>query len=181
MKPDRTNDGVIQEMDALHARMSSSQRSMFELISEADRQEAWQGSEPGTWLTSSPCGADLLLEGIPLDPCGTRPRASARLSEALRSGQLGIDKLVELARFATMETESDLVALARGVSVGRVRREPDVTVRQVIEDVRDAQASRFLSWWYFDDGRRFGLEAELPAAEERRWPGHSSISPTSSR
>jgi Domain of unknown function (DUF222)/HNH endonuclease len=49
--------------------------------------------------------------------------------------------------------------------VGRVRRKADVTVRQAIEDVRDAQASRFLSWWYFDDGRRFGLEAELPAAE----------------
>jgi hypothetical protein len=43
MKPDRTNDCVIQEMDALHARISCSHRSMFELISEADRQEAWHG------------------------------------------------------------------------------------------------------------------------------------------
>lgn len=34
-----------------------------------------------------------------------------------------------------------------------------------IQDARDAQASRFLSWWYFDEGKRFGLEAELPAAE----------------
>jgi len=42
MEPDGTNDDVIQEMDALHARISSSQRSMFELITEADRQEAWQ-------------------------------------------------------------------------------------------------------------------------------------------
>jgi hypothetical protein len=71
----------------------------------------------------------------------------------LRSGQLGIDKVVELARSAAMETESDLVAWGRGVSVGRVRRKADVTVRQAIEDVRDAQASRFLSWWYFDDGK----------------------------
>ena len=22
-----------------------------------------------------------------------------------------------------------------------------------------------MSWWYFDEGRRFGLEAELPAAQ----------------
>jgi hypothetical protein len=166
MKPDRTNDGVIQEMDALHASISSSQRSMFELISEADRQEAWHGFGArdmahflsmrygiSCWKASRWIHAAHALDRLP------------RLSEALRSGQLGIDKVVELARFATAETESDLVAWARGVSVGRVRRKGDVTVRQAIEDLRDAQASRFLSWWYFDDGRRFGLEAELPAAE----------------
>ena len=27
------------------------------------------------------------------------------------------------------------------------------------------ELTRFASWWYFDDGRRFGLEAELPAAQ----------------
>jgi hypothetical protein len=166
MEPDGTNDDVIQEMDALHARISSSQRSMFELITEADRQEAWQefGARDmahflsmrygiSCWKASRWIHAAHALEGLP------------RLSEALGSGQLGIDKVVELARFATAETESDLVAWARGVSVGCVRRKADVTVRQAIEDVRNAQASRFLSWWYFDDGRRFGLEAELPAAE----------------
>jgi hypothetical protein len=166
MEPDGTNDDVIQEMDALHARISSSQRSMFELITEADRQEAWQefGARDmahflsmrygiSCWKASRWIHPAHALEGLP------------RLSEALGSGQLGIDTVVELARFATAETESDLVAWARGVSVGCVRRKADVTVRQAIEDVRNAQASRFLSWWYFDDGRRFGLEAELPAAE----------------
>jgi hypothetical protein len=139
---------------------------MFELITEADRQEAWQefGARDmahflsmrygiSCWKASRWIHPAHALEGLP------------RFSEALRSGQLGIDKVVELARFATAETESNLVAWARGVSVGSVRRKADVIVRRTIEDVRDAQASRFLSWWYFDDGRRFGLEAELPAAE----------------
>jgi hypothetical protein len=31
--------------------------------------------------------------------------------------------------------------------------------------VREADRDRTLSWWYFDDGRRFALEAELPAAD----------------
>ncbi len=166
MEAVRTNDDVIQEMDALHSRISRSQRSMFELIAEADRQEAWQDSGArdmthflsirygiSCWKASRWINAAHALERLP------------RLSEALRSGQLGIDKVVELARFATAETESDLVSWANGVSVACVRRKADVTVRQAIEDARDAQASRFLSWWYFDDGRRFGLEAELPAAE----------------
>jgi hypothetical protein len=46
-----------------------------------------------------------------------------------------------------------------------VRRRADVACRHSIDDVRDAERSRFLSWWYLDDGRRFGLEAELPASQ----------------
>jgi hypothetical protein len=34
-----------------------------------------------------------------------------------------------------------------------------------MEEVRGVEQSRFLSWWYFDDGKRFGLEADLPAAQ----------------
>ncbi|HET6777221.1 MAG TPA: DUF222 domain-containing protein [Actinomycetota bacterium] len=166
METDRTKDHVIQEMDALHARISRSQRSMFGLIAEADRQEAWQESGArdmahflsmrygiSCWKASRWIHAAHALERLP------------RLREALGSGLLGIDKVVELTRFATAETAADLIAWAGGVSVACVRRKADVTVRQAIEDVRDAHASRFLSWWYFDDGRRFGLEAELPAAE----------------
>jgi hypothetical protein len=29
----------------------------------------------------------------------------------------------------------------------------------------DIDRARFLSWWYLDEGKRFGLEAELPAAQ----------------
>jgi len=166
MELDRAKDDVIQGMDALHVHISGSHRTLFELIAEADRLEAWRESGArdmahflsirygiSCWKASRWIHAAHALEGLP------------RLSEALRSGQLGIDKVVELTRFATAETESDLVSWAWGVSVACIRRKADVAVRQAIEDVRDAQASRFLSWWYVDDGRRFGLEAELPAAE----------------
>lgn len=166
MDTDLTRDDVIEGMDALHADISGSHRKLFELIAEADRLEAWRESGArdvahflsirygiSCWKASRWIHAAHALERLP------------RLSEALDSGQLGIDKVVKLARFATVETESNLVSWAKGVSVACVRRKADVAVRQAIEDVRDAQASRFVSWWYFDDGRRFGLEAELPAAE----------------
>jgi len=165
MEPDRTKDNVIQEMDALHARISCSQRAMFERIAEADRQEAWResGARDMAHFLSMRYGISL-LEGIPLDPRGPCPAALTPRRGCHGFG-VGIDKVVELARFATAGTESHLAAWARGVSVACVRRKADVTARQAIEDVRDAQTSRFLSWWYFDDGRRFELEAELPAAE----------------
>jgi hypothetical protein len=34
-----------------------------------------------------------------------------------------------------------------------------------MEEAQDADRDRFLSWWYFDDGRRLGVEAEFPAAQ----------------
>ena len=180
MEPDRTKDDVVHWMDALHAHISGAHRNLFELIAEADRLEAWRESGArdtahflsirygiSCWKASRWIHAAHALEGLP------------RISGALRSGQLGIDKVVELTRFATAETESNLVSWARGVSVACIRRKADVAVRQAIEDVRDAQASRFLSWWHFDDGRRFGLEAELPAAEGRGLgPGHRTLGGT---
>jgi Domain of unknown function (DUF222) len=93
------------------------------------------------------------LEGLP------------RIAAALARGELGIDKVVELTRFAAPETEADLIRWAARVSVGRIRRRGDILLHPSIDEVRDAERDRSLSWWYFDEGRRFGLEAELPAAQ----------------
>jgi Domain of unknown function (DUF222) len=162
----RSNDPLIASLDAVHAEISSSQKTMLELIAEAEQQHVWVGSGArdftqwlsirygiSWWKADRWIRAARALERLP------------RLSEALRSGRLGIDKVVELSRFATPETESDYVAWASGVSVACIRRKADIAVRRSIEDVREADRARFLSWWYLDDGRRLGLEAELPAAE----------------
>ena len=69
---------------------------------------------------------------------------------------------MELTRFATPETEGSLIPWAERVSSGCIRRKADLAARQ---ELRDADRWRTLSWWYFDDGRRFALEAELPAAQ----------------
>jgi len=87
------------------------------------------------------------------------------LSEALASGGLGIDKIVELARFATPETEAGLISWAKRVSCACIRRKADLAVRASIEETKAVDKTRFLSWWFFDEGRRFGLEAELPAVQ----------------
>ncbi|MGH2579906.1 MAG: DUF222 domain-containing protein [Actinomycetota bacterium] len=145
---------------------SRARRAMFERIAEADRQQAWResGARDMAHFLSMRYGISCWKASRWIHAAHAGERLS-RLWEASGSGLLGIDKVVELTRFPTPETESDLVSWAKGVSVACVRRKADVTARQAIEDMRDAQASRFLSWWYFDDGRRLGLEAELPAAE----------------
>lgn len=68
---------------------------------------------------------------------------------------------MELTRFATSDTEGDLIRW-KGVSSVAIRHKADLAHRQSIEEVQEAERSRFLSCWHFDENRRFGLQAELP-------------------
>jgi hypothetical protein len=162
----RSNHQLIEGIDALHRSASRSQRQMLELIADVDRRKGWRGSgarDMANWLSMRQgisewkarrwVAAAHALEGLP------------RISEAFCSGELGVDKIVELTRLATSETEADLVRWAKRVSCACIRRKADLAARQAIEDVQDSERSRSLSWWYTDEGRRFGLQAELPAAQ----------------
>jgi hypothetical protein len=166
VRDDRSDAEFAARADALHSRISGAQRDLLRLIAEGDRRELWRNSGArdmahwisirygiSDWKARRWIAAAHALEGLP------------RLSEAFSSGELGMDKVVELARFATAETEARLIRWAMGVSCACIRRKGDVAARQAIEEAQDADRSRFLSWWYFDDGRRFGLEGELPAAQ----------------
>jgi Domain of unknown function (DUF222) len=104
------------------------------------------------WKSRRWVAAAHALENLPL------------IAEALERGELGIDKVVELARFATPETEARLIRWAMTVSVGAVHHRGDLEARASITEVRETERSREVTWWYFDEGRRFGLEADLPAA-----------------
>jgi hypothetical protein len=110
--------------------------------------------------------AELRRPGhVPLAPDAHALERLPRLSLAFSSGELGIDKVVELTRFATPETERDLLRWAKGVSCGAIRHKADLAHRQSLKDLQEAEKNRCLSWWYFDENRRFGLQAELPAAD----------------
>lgn len=163
---DRSNEELIGRIDAVHSCVCTSQRELFRLITEIDCREVWRNSGArdmahwlsmrygiSEWKARRWIASAHALDGLP------------HTSEAFARGELGIDKVVELTRFATAETETRLIEWAKGVSGGCIRRKADLAVSQSIRDVQDVEKSRFLSWWYFDEGRRFGMEAELPAAE----------------
>jgi hypothetical protein len=158
--------GLIGALDASHRQACFAQRTLLSLIGDADRRESWRGSGArdmthwlsmrygiSRWKARRWIGAGRALEALP------------RLSEALASGRLGLDKIVELARFATAESEGDLVIWAGRVSCAAVRHRGDVWARTQREDVVEAERARTLSWWWFEEGRRFGLQAELPASQ----------------
>ena len=88
-----------------------------------------------------------------------------RVTEALSTGALGVDKVVELTRFATDETEDGLVEWAGRVSAARIRHEGDVLRRVETDEAVHDDEVRAVSWSYRDEGRRFEMHAELPAAQ----------------
>jgi len=158
--------GLVEAIDAAHAQVGRAHRELLALVAEVDRREAWrdQGARDTAhwlsmrygisgWKAHRWIGAAHALEALP------------RTSEALSRGALGIDKVLELARFATAGTEADLVRWAKGVSCATVRHRGDLAARTSREELVEAERDRTVSWWYFDEGRRFGLEAELPAAQ----------------
>lgn len=163
---ERDVEQLIEALDAAHRETSRIQREMFDAIAEMDRREIWRGSgarDMAHWLA--------MRHGISQWKA-RRWIAAAHalehltdLGHAFSTGELGIDKVVELARFASFETEAGLIRWATFVSCAAVRRKADLEVRRAIDDVRDAERARFLNWWYHDDGNRLGLEAELPAAQ----------------
>jgi len=161
-----SDEHLVAAVDAVHATVCRGQRELLSLIAKVDRRESWLSSGArdtahwvsmrygiSCWKANRWIAAAHALEGLP------------RLSDALVSGELGLDKVIELTRFASPGTEAGLIAWAKGVSCATVRHRADVERRASIEEDLDAERSRFVSWWYFDEGRRLGLEAELPAAQ----------------
>jgi hypothetical protein len=161
-----SDEELIDAVDGSHRQASRIQRELLGFIAEVDRRDLWRGSgarDMAHWLAmrhgiSQWKARRWIAAGHALEHL-------TDLAHALSSGELGIDKVVELARFATFESEAGLISWARFVSCAAVKRRADLEVRRTIEDVRDAEHARFLNWWNLDDGNRVGLEAELPAAQ----------------
>ncbi len=99
---ERSNEDLVEAADAVHCRASLAQRELFRLIVDIDRCEAWRDSGArdmahwlwmrygiSDWKARRWIAAAHALEGLP------------QISEAFASGELGIDKVVELTRFAT--------------------------------------------------------------------------------
>lgn len=162
-------DDVVDTVDALdrvNARVGAAQLEMLQAIAAVEDAQAWRedgardlphwlGMRYGVslWKTHRWVEASRAIQELP------------RVCEALQTGTLGLDKVVELTRFATPRDEARLIRWARGVSSGAVRRRAERQAHPEIQVDRDAHGHRFFRWWWLEDERRLGLEGELPAAE----------------
>ena len=159
-------DPSIIAADELHAMLGSIMRSLFSALREIDRTRAWEDDGArdlahwvqmrygiSMWKAHRWVEAARAIEQLP------------GVAEALASGGLGCDKVVELTRFATPGTERGLVAWASTVSTGAIRRRAEIESRRSLEAAVAPERERRLRWWLTDEGRRLELMAELPATD----------------
>src|SRR6266511_2450628 len=122
-----SDEHLVAAVDAVHAAVCRGQRELLSLIAEVDRRESWRDSGArdtahwvsmrygiSGWKAHRWIAAAHALDGLP------------RLSDALTSGDLGLDKVVELSRFASARTEAGLISWAKRVSCATVRRRADL-------------------------------------------------------
>jgi len=159
---------IMEEADLAHEAVGRAELALLRAVAKLDRgttdwesqgaadTEHFLGIRYGIsrWKAERWVEAARALEELP------------RIARALEQGELGIDKVVELTRFVTAQTEEELIRWAKGVSCGAVRHRGDLSRRASIQqEARLALRDRFLAWSFMDEGRRFELRAELPAAE----------------
>lgn len=153
-------------MYALQQSIARDQRALLARIAAFDETKSWELDgcySMSHWLAKryglSTYNARLwvkaahALQSLPL------------IAGALELGTLGIDKVVQLARFATQDSEQDLLEWARRVTVATIRERADLARRIEISDVQDAEARRRLWWQPSDDALSLNFWGELPAAD----------------
>jgi hypothetical protein len=180
---DRSTDeeALVSEMDSAHAGLCRAQLRVFSVIARVDRSELWRdwgAHDMAHWLSMRYgmswwhaqrwISTAHALEELPV------------LAGAWSRGELGLDKVIELARFVTPETEHEVVAWAREASRTAVRRRADAETRR-LEEVRAVEESRRVHWWYHDEGRRSAWRPTSPRPTVRWWRGPSTGSPRKSR
>lgn len=160
------DDGLIRVSDALNRHIAAAQVALLRVIAELDRRSAWRDSgarDLAHWLS--------IRYGMSWWKADRWIRAAAALetlpatADALETGVLGIDKAVEVCRFATPETEDELIGWASDATCATIRRRADLEVRAALEETTEFERDRSLRYWYEDGGRRFGLEARMPSAQ----------------
>jgi hypothetical protein len=162
----RRETELIEGLHSLHAEVCSRQHTILTIIAELDERKLWRDDgcrDSAQWLAGqlgiSPwmalrwVAASHAISNLPLT------------SKALQSGRLGLDKVLELCRFATPDSEQELIAWARRVTAATVRQRADVFNRPEIEEARSVEQARFLNWWWNQGKASLGLEGLLPAAE----------------
>ena len=155
---------LVARTDRRHARICSAQLDQLRDLVHIDARGLWRRDghrDMGGWIASR----------YGLSPWEARRWTAAahslgnltRVSDALSRGELSLPKVLELARFATPETEKKLVAWSKRVSPRTIRRRADRATRPDPEDAREAERARYVRWSFFDNSME--LEGRFPAAQ----------------
>lgn len=157
-------EALIATIGDRHATICSAQRDLLVAIAEAEFFQVWD--EDG--CRDLPHWVSTRL-GITVTQAGRWVRAAKMLrilphiDAAFAAGQLCLDKILELARFATPATDAALARWAMRSSVTSIRNRADKENRASVAETKDIHARRCLSLWPVDEGKAMALAGYLPA------------------
>jgi hypothetical protein len=157
---------LLGQIDRAHAELGRAHERFLRLIAEIDGSGLWADDgarDLAQWLWMRYGISDWKARRL-IDAAAALPTLPA-ISGALTRGELGVDKVIELTRFATFENEDALVPWARHVSAARIRHEADVVRAPDAEEAAHRERVRAVTWSFRDEGRRFEMHADLPAAQ----------------
>ena len=152
-------------MDEIETTIAFLRREQLRLVRERDRRRLWEKDgcrNMGQWLSgrlgiSAFAGmrwthAAHALEHLPLT------------SAAFERGNISFDKVLQLTRFASADTEKELLRYARRASVSALRKRADLATRPPLEDHNDDHHARYVEWTRVNDSGAIRFEGLLPAA-----------------
>ena len=157
---------LLARVHELHRAISTAERELLSRLAELETHEAWldDGAHDMPHWISIQLGVSR-WKAERWVSAGRALRSLPYTASALERGDLTIDKVVELTRFAAADDEEALVEWARDVAPGAIRRRGDELRRAERTETEQIEEDRWLAWRWTDEGRRLLLEAELPAAQ----------------
>lgn len=155
---------IVAGLRSRQASQGAADHELLRWVVKCDNAEIWR--EDGTKSTGQWLAQQLGIshwKACRMIAAGRALESLPYTSSCLANGSLSLDKVLELTRFATPETERGLVRWARRATPGGIRERADKLVAKKIEEVKDVFSSRSLSWMHTLDGHTLCLEAMLPA------------------
>jgi hypothetical protein len=154
------------EMDELHIEIGAAHLALLRRIAQFDHLGKWQADgardmsewvsgrfDISRWKALRWVRSAHALQHLP------------RIAEALKTGRLCLDKVVELTRFATPEDEAKLITWAKRVTVATIRCKGNEAKPESREDVESTDRARSLNWVWDMDGSALSLYGRFPVAE----------------
>ncbi len=157
-------DSLYAPIEALSAAVGAIQLELLAQIASVPTDRDWErwGARDGAHWLSMRMGTSY-WKASRLIRAATALQELPKLSKALGSGRLNLDKVLELARFARPSEEAELIRWAQTKPPIVIRHEGERRARRITEQVREIERHRSVSWSYHEG--QFNLEAWLPSAQ----------------
>lgn len=158
------SSGSLAILRSTRADVGATQLRLLEAIAECESDGTWRadGCRDFPHWISAQLGISNWSAQRWVAAAESLPRLT-QVRSALGSGALSIDKVLELSRYATPETECRLVAWAKRVTPATIRRAADVARAPDRKEAIESDKCRHLDYWWTDDGRRLWLEGSWPS------------------